>query len=254
MMHAKRGLNHGAYHGETIDIQAVLREIESVAVSRGWALEGMRDEAPRLIALKRLRPQAARRLYLSTGLHGDEPAGPLAVLELLRQDAWPADASLWLCPCLNPTGFPLNRRENVQGVDLNRDYLDSKTAEIQAHTGWLKQQPPFDLGIGLHEDWESHGFYLYETSHGTQPSRAEKAITAVSAVCPIDESPEIEGRPARHGVIRPDLDPRLRPRWPEAFYLHCQQVPLVYTLEAPSDFDLPVRVQALAAAVRAIFA
>lgn len=252
-MHAKRGLNLGAYRGETIDIQAVLREIEVAAANKAWSQEVMREAEPRLIALKRLRPNAARRLYLSTGLHGDEPAGPLAALELLRLDAWPADASLWLCPCLNPTGFPLNRRENAQGVDLNRDYLNSKTAEIQAHTAWLQQQPQFDLGVGLHEDWESHGFYLYETSHANVPSRAEKAITAVSAVCPIDESPEIEGRPAQHGVIRPNLDPRLRPRWPEAFYLHRQQVPLVYTLEAPSDFDLPVRVQALVAAVRAIF-
>jgi predicted deacylase len=28
------------------------------------------------------------RLYLSTGIHGDEPAGPLAALELLRQYPW----------------------------------------------------------------------------------------------------------------------------------------------------------------------
>lgn len=251
-MHVKRGLNQGSYQGETIEIQAVTRELLAQAERWGWRVETL--GAPDLCALRRAGPRAARRLYLSTGLHGDEPAGPLAALELTRRDAWPADADIWLCPCLNPTGFPLNRRENAQGVDLNRDYLNPASAEIQAHTAWLERQPRFDVCVCLHEDWEARGFYLYEVTDGTRPSMAEAVIEAVAPVCPIDESPEIEGRPAQHGVIRPNLDPRLRPRWPEAFYLYRHKTPLCYTLEAPSDFALPVRVAALTAAVRTIFA
>ncbi len=100
------------------------------------------------------------RVYISTGIHGDEPAGPLAALQLLQEDCWPKDAALWMCPCLNPTGFPLNRRENAQGIDLNRDYRHLETAEVQAHTSWLQRQPAFDLTLCLHEDWESRGFYI----------------------------------------------------------------------------------------------
>jgi hypothetical protein len=44
------------------------------------------------------------------------------------------------------------------------------------------------------------------------------------------------------------VDPRTRPDWPEAFYLLTYQTRLSCTLEAPSDFPLPVRVEALAAA------
>ena len=41
--------------------------------------------------------------------------------------------------------------------------------------------------------------------------------------------------------------------WPEAFYLVHHKSPLSYTLEAPSDFPLATRVQALAAGVQAVF-
>jgi hypothetical protein len=47
----------------------------------------------------------------------------------------------------------------------------------------------------------------------------EEIIRRVSAVCPIDRSPVIEGRPAQGGIVRPSADPNSRPEWPEAFWL-----------------------------------
>jgi hypothetical protein len=76
----------------------------------------------------------------------------------------------------------------------------------------------------------------------------------VARVCPIDRSETIEGRPARDGLIRPSLDPRTRPDWPEAFFLLTHKTRLSYTMEAPSDFALPVRVAALVGAVKAALA
>jgi predicted deacylase len=204
------------------------------------------------MALRRPVPSPRRRVYISTGIHGDEPAGPLAALQLVRENPWPGDAALWLCPCLNPSGFPLNRRENSAGIDLNRDYRHLQSAEAGAHVEWLGRQPEFDLALCLHEDWESRGFYLYELNPDRRPAPAESIIASVAAVCPVDPSPVIEGRPAQNGIIRPAGDPMDRPRWPEAIYLigH-NKTRLCYTFEAPSDFPLPVRVAALVAAVRA---
>ena len=249
------GKNLHHYVGELIDIAAVLREVGVLAGAHGWQGETL-AAAPglELPVYHRSSVGSTRRIYVSTGIHGDEPAGPLAVRELLRANLWPADADLWLCPCLNPTGFPLNQRESAQGLDLNRDYRAPRSAEIRAHVAWLERQPSFDLTLCLHEDWESHGFYVYELNPDQQPTRAEPMIEAVRAVCPIDLSPEIEGRAASGGVIRPQLDPALRPEWPEAFYLIQRQTRLSYTLEAPSDFPLPVRVAALVAATNAALA
>jgi murein peptide amidase A len=246
------GNNHGGYHGETIDIDSVLRDVEQAAVRFGWRQEPLAvSQTLRLLTLQRRPPSPRQRIYLSTGIHGDEPAGPRAIQQLMQEDRWPEGFGFWVCPCLNPEGFRWNRRQNESGADLNRDYRHLRTPAIRAHAAWLERQPAFDLSLCLHEDWESQGFYLYELNPDHRPSLAERIIERVAQVCPIDRSPVIEGREARGGIIRPNLDPASRPEWPEAFYLIQHKTRLSFTLEAPSDWPLPTRVAALVAGVRA---
>ncbi len=251
------GKNINGYFGETIDIEVVLQDCANAAGEQGWIIEQMPVQGrPPLLAFSRAasvaqQNGALRRVYVSTGIHGDEPAGPLAVRRLLQENAWPEDLQLWLCPCLSPAGFIQNRRENPDGCDLNRDYLSVATPETKAHTAWLQRQPGFDLCLCLHEDWESNGFYVYELNPDNAPSLAGAIVKAVAEVCRIDTSDLIEGRPARDGIIRPSVDPRSRPDWPEAFYLLTYKTRLSYTLEAPSDFPLECRVSALARGTQA---
>ena len=247
----KLGKNLGAYNGETIDVLAVLQEIRAGASRSGWLYESIPAATElELHTWRRKVPRKRRCIYISAGIHGDEPAGPLAVRQLLHENRWPDDAEIWLCPCLNPTGFPLNQRENATGIDLNRDYLQPAAPETRAHVEWLERQPEFDLTLCLHEDWESHGFYLYELNPDNRRSHAEEIIRRVAEVCPIDRSEEIEKRPAQGGIVRPSVDPLSRPQWPEAFWLLSHKTRHSYTLEAPSDFPLETRVAALATAVR----
>jgi len=254
------GINHGGYHGDAIDIRAVLRDVQAAAHAHGWTSDIFHESAEfKWLALHRLPPSSiihhpSTRIYLSTGIHGDEPAGPLAALRLLQENRWPENAEIFLLPCLNPTGFTLNRRGNAGGMDLNRDYRNPQTAEVRAHVAWLERQPEFDLYLCLHEDWESHGFYLYEQNPDSKPSLAEKMIEAVQKVCPIDLSENIEGRAAKGGIVRPNILPHERPDWPEAFYLIVNKSRQGCTLEAPSDFPLATRVNALVAGVNAALA
>jgi murein peptide amidase A len=240
----RSGKNIGGYRGEPIDIQNVLGKIAVAAAAKNW------ERDPWFLAYRRGNASARIKVYVSTGIHGDEPAGPLAALQLLEDDGWPEDSALWLCPCLNPTGFPLNRRENAQGIDLNRDYRHVQTAEVRAHIEWLQRQPTFDLTLCLHEDWESYGFYIYEVNPTGRTSLAEKIVEAVAKVCPVDPSPIIETWAASGGVIRPPLNPAERPQWPEALYLITHKSTLSYTMEAPSDFPLATRIAALTTAVK----
>ncbi|MDD5141721.1 MAG: M14 family metallocarboxypeptidase [Verrucomicrobiales bacterium] len=252
----KLGKNHGGYHGQTIDIRAVLHDVKAAAQAHGWASEMFYKTGDlELLALHR-KPEARSQkpeagIYISTGIHGDEPAGPLAALKLIQENNWPPGTELWLLPCLNPSGFVLNSRESADGRDLNRDYRHLETAEVAAHIRWLERQANFDVTFCLHEDWESHGFYIYELNPDHRPSLAAKMIEAVARVCPIDLSPVIEGREAKGGIINPNLDPASRPQWPEAFWLVQYKTRRSYTLEAPSDFPLATRVNALVAGVNA---
>ncbi len=246
------GKNSGGYLGDSIDIRAILTACDDAALRRGWVRELLPPEALGRTAY--FRPSArpdSPRLYFSAGMHGDEPAGPLAIRQLLDEDAWP-DASLWVIPCLNPQGIRAGTRENADGVDVNRDYRHFRSAEAAGHVDWLHRQPRFDLTLLLHEDWESHGFYTYELNWKSRPSLAPAIIEAVRKVCPIDESTVIDGREiSEPGIIRPQIRPEERPEWPEALWLGVNKGPLSYTLEAPSDWPLEIRVRALVTAVRA---
>lgn len=248
------GKNVKGYLGETIDIGAVLSDCLTTAQAHGWRAEEIHPAPNRIFAFTRkaLRTTPdSPGVYISTGIHGDEPAGPLAMRQLLRENQWPGELDLWLCPCLNPAGFLLHCRENPDGLDLNRQYLNPQAPETLAHVAWLQRQPQFAFSLCLHEDWESHGFYVYELNPDNRPSPADALVARVAMVCPIDRSETIEGRPAAEGVIRPSMDPRSRPQWPEAFFLLTYKTRLSCTLEAPSDFPLPTRVAALVTGVNA---
>jgi murein peptide amidase A len=247
------GKNKGRYHGESIDIAYVQREAYRLAQLHRWECDTfLKTPEFALHGYRRGFPGATKNLYISTGIHGDEPSGPLTVLQLLEENRWP-NANLWLVPCVNPTGFALGTRENTQGIDLNRDYRHLTTAEVIAHVAWLNQQPRFDLCLVLHEDWESNGFYVYELNPHKLPSLAESIVEAVQELCPIETSDLVDNWPCNAGIIRPGVDPKDRPQWAESLYLIVNQSRLSYTLETPSDYDLSLRVKAHLRAVRRAF-
>lgn len=202
-----------------------------------------------LVAYTRRTPGLRPRIYLSAGIHGDEPAPPEALLSLIESGVFDTRATWFLCPMLNPVGLANGTREAPSGKDLNRDYRHLESPEVRAHAHWLRRQPNFDLTLCLHEDWESKGFYLYEVNPERRRSLAEAMITAASGVCPIDTSAVIDGREAEGGIIRPVADPMARERWPEAIYLIANHTRQSYTLESPSLLALETRVCALGAAV-----
>ena len=232
---------------------AFATRFESAAVAAGFRVErfGEITGCPLIAATKRTsgpRP----RIYISAGIHGDEPAPPLALLELMAAGIFDSRAVWFICPLLNPAGFVRQTRENADSLDLNRDYKDLRSAEIRAHSAWLRRQPNFDLALCIHEDWESKGFYLYELNPHGGPSLAELMIAAAAKVCPIDPATVIDGRPIDvPGIIRPVSDPLMRENWPEAIYLRAHHTTLSYTIESPSAFLLTQRIATLRAAVEA---
>ena len=106
-----------------LDPSAFAARFSTAARAAGFCEErfGARDGCP-LVAYTRRAPGRHPRIYLSAGIHGDEPAGPLALLELLTTGAFDHRATWFLVPLLNPTGFTLRTRENAEAIDLNRDY------------------------------------------------------------------------------------------------------------------------------------
>ena len=234
-----------------IDPPELAARFEAAGRAAGFCIERFGEIAGcPLLALTKRTPGRRSRIYLSAGIHGDEPAPPLALLELVEAGVFDASAVWFICPLLNPLGFTRGTRENADGLDLNRDYKHLCSAEIQAHRRWLQRQPNFDLTFCVHEDWESKGFYLYELNPHQRPTLAEPMIAAVERVCPIEIASVIDGRAtAARGIIRPVSDPLLRDQWPEAIYLRAHHTTLGYTIESPSALPLPQRIAAHRAAI-----
>jgi protein MpaA len=244
------GRNKGRYDGDPIDIDAVQRETHELAIASGWIANTFLDIPEiKLRGYRRPFPGAKRNLYIGAGIHGDEPSGPTALVQLLRENQWP-DVNLWLVPCVNPTGYRLNTRENKAGIDLNRNYREPTALEVISHIEWLNRQPRFDLSLQLHEDWEANGFYLYELNPENRPSLANSILEAVRSLCPIERADRVDDFVCNAGIIRPQVIPEKRSQWAEAVYLIANKTRQSYTLETPSDFALPLRVRAHVVALR----
>jgi len=234
-----------------LDPADFVRRFSEAARRQGFRAEPLAEIAGvPLAAYTKRTPGPRPRLYLSAGIHGDEPAPPLALLRMMETGVFDDHATWFLCPLLNPAGFMRGTRENADGADLNRDYKDLRTAEITAHVRWLERQPSFDTTFCLHEDWESTGFYLYELNPEGLPTLADTMIAAARSHGPIETATVIDGRDIHEpGIIRPVSDPLLRETWPEAIYLRHHHTRRSYTIETASAQPLEQRITTQVAAV-----
>ncbi len=208
-----------------------------------------------LIVLERPGKTDGPRIYVSTGIHGDEPAGPESIFSLLEDSVCLPNANWTLFPLLNPEGYNQGVRENADGLDLNRDYLQPTAPESTAHRAEIDRLGSQDLTLSLHEDWESPGFYLYELNSSDISGVAQSALEAVAREGPIDLSSRIDGRPAANGIVRSrsGLSDR-RKDWPEQYYLFKTHTKICYTFETPSTLPLEQRVRMHRAACRSALA
>ena len=205
-----------------------------------------------IYAYSLLREDSERTVYLSSGMHGDEPAGPAALLDLVLEGLLAESCSWYICPVLNPTGLASGTRENSVGVDLNRDYLQKKTKEITEHSEWLTGQR-IDFAVSLHEDWESTGFYFYEINQiEDRPQRYQRMVDALEPIMEMEPSELIDDHSVREpGWIYHGCEPDEPKNWPEAIYLAKNGCPLSFTFETPSAAPLDQRVAAHKVAVKA---
>ena len=145
------------------------------------------------------------RLGLFAGIHGDEPAGCTALVELaagLSQDlSRAAGYELYIYPLINPTGYERGTRVNHNDVDLNRVFwCGSPEAEVQAIENEL-QLHEFHGIITLHADDTCEGVYGYAHGRTLDEALLGPALSAAKKFLPGDERGVIDGFPARAGLI-----------------------------------------------------
>ena len=145
------------------------------------------------------------RLGLFALVHGDEPAGALALQHLLRrlvaQPGLARGYELWFYPLCNPTGYEDGTRHNRAGFDLNREFWrDSAQPEIRILEEELRTQQ-FDGVIALHADDTSDGLYGYTQGRVLNENLLVPALRASAQILPVNTRAIIDGFTARAGLI-----------------------------------------------------
>jgi hypothetical protein len=190
-------------------------------------------------------PDTRPGLYLSAGIHGDEPAAPEALIQwaekhVERLSSWP----LLVFPCLNPWGIRNNSRVDSDGRDLNRLFHCDSHPVIAAVRQVTKGRR-FIISLTMHEDYDAQGIYLYEVQRG-KVRLGESLLAAARKFLATDPRLRIDGRKADQGLIRRRISPSTFTKigYPEAIWLHLHHSEFTFTFETPSEAALDLRVAA----------
>jgi hypothetical protein len=145
------------------------------------------------------------RLGIFAGIHGDEPAGSLALVSLLaelhEEPILAEGLELHAYPVCNPSGYEDNTRWARGGPDLNREFWsESPEPEIGILEKDLRGLE-FEGIISLHADDTADGVYGYVDGDVLTRHLLEPALVAASEYLPRCHSNCIDGWEARNAII-----------------------------------------------------
>jgi hypothetical protein len=196
---------------DSLALSGLLRELSGLGRGLERTVLGSFLAGRNRYEIPRLRFQGPRashdpiRLGIFAGIHGDEPAGCIALARFASAlAAAPSRATgydLYLYPVVNPTGFERGTRENHSGLDLNREFWrDSAEPEVRILQHELRAVS-FDGIITLHADDTSEGVYGYAQRRALDEALLGQALRAAEAHLPRDRRSVIDGFAARDGFV-----------------------------------------------------
>lgn len=150
------GLNLGDFYKKLLTFKNLfdIRKVEEVSYRKGkypvYEIE--------------VNKHAKKKLFILSGTHGNEHAGILAILDLLKDirdnPEFYERIRLLIFTPHNPVGTKCFSRFNGQGVDLNRDFKKRRTAETRAVIASMKKFDQ-DFTLSLHEGPQEKGTFIY---------------------------------------------------------------------------------------------
>lgn len=151
-------------------------------------------DAPRTLLCAELGNHDLPTVAIAAGVHGDEPAGPWALLALVEAGELDPAFSYRLWPCTNPSGFDARTRESAGGVDLNRTFGRGGGSPEARAILVANRNRKFALSLDLHEDCDAVGFYCYEYGGSSIGAAVIAALDAAGiAVDPLEATFETAG-------------------------------------------------------------
>jgi hypothetical protein len=156
---ASRVSGSDPYQLRHTDLETQLKSLLEKGVQRGLSLEvaGHSAEGRNLNLIQ--WGQGGLPVLLWSQMHGDEPTGTAALLDIMNfLIAYPdhplasgirPKLHLLMMPMLNPDGAERTRRRNAQGIDINRDAMALTTPEGRTLKAVRDRFKP-EIGFNLH--------------------------------------------------------------------------------------------------------
>jgi murein peptide amidase A len=149
-----------------------------------------------------INPQLKETIMVTAGCHGNEPAPVYAIYNFLKNQPKIKNKRIVIVPCLVPLGFCLHIDTNINGVEINNDFVSNQP---QKETKLLKQlvkkyKPVFVLN--LHEDPDEKMFFLYLEGEEYK-QKAKKLISLVSKDIKFYKLKKIHDEMVINGIIEP---------------------------------------------------
>lgn len=149
---------------------------------------GLTNNGNTIYGFKIVNSPSAPYIFLSGTVHGNEPAGALALTKFLKEDLFNDKKSNFIIiPCVNPDGYESGLRENAKNIDLNRDFSDDpKSIEVKLIKDYLKSSNvKFTRSVDFHESGREElvdeecapdNFYMWELNKNKSTRIAHKVI------------------------------------------------------------------------------
>ncbi|MFN7141385.1 MAG: succinylglutamate desuccinylase/aspartoacylase family protein [Limisphaerales bacterium] len=193
----------------------------------------------------------AIRIGIFAAIHGDEPAGALAVAEFMKLLATDPelgfDYTVHAYPICNPTGFEDGTRFSRNGRDLNREFWrNSQQPEVQLLEQELRTRR-FNGIIQLHADDTSDGLYGFVRGHTLTENILRPALLESGKILPRNVNAQIDGFAARDGIIYDLYEGVL------GAPARIQPEPFEIVFETPGLAPLQLQVDAFVVALKTIF-
>lgn len=177
-----------AMHLEDVDIEAYNRRLQaSVFDSKVIQTVGYDNKDFRIFQLDWGRVDSNKRLLILAGVHGNEIAGSLAVLDILEDIQQHVDQykdwSVRIVAPVNPVGVVCQSRYDQNGYDLNRDFKDFHTVGARLQRDVVTEFKP-TIVVTMHES-PDEGFYMFSEGKLSQTFKQSIADTLTKANIPL---------------------------------------------------------------------
>ncbi len=185
---------------------------------------------------------AVKRVLISAGIHGNEPAATAAAVRLVDTLSGTPESvdgvAIEVVPIVNPWGWVHDIRYNQRGIDINRDFATFDTQEAKLIRQFLRDSS-YDLMVDLHEDPTAFGFYLYQYGLGSK-SVSRNIVGAVQSMgYPIETDVRMIILKTQSGIIDAPMwglwYMRLTGQLSITNYYRLNNSRFVYTVETPTD-------------------